>query len=134
MGQPRHWHQIDKDRVEHIPDEGPPERLTITAPGLNDPDAFAMRLIGESMTPEYHAGDILIFSPKRKAEDGDDALIELVDGQSSFRRVFFEPEVQGGKDLVRLQPRNVTMQPQLVNAVQIARIVPAVWHYRRLKP
>ncbi|MEN0020686.1 MAG: helix-turn-helix domain-containing protein [Planctomycetota bacterium] len=49
-------------------DLGYPARIAdeyVRCPDLADPDAFAARVVGTSMQPDYREGDIVIFSPAR---------------------------------------------------------------------
>lgn len=39
----------------------------VRSPDLADPDAFTARVVGDSMAPDYREGDIVIFSPARRA-------------------------------------------------------------------
>jgi phage repressor protein C with HTH and peptisase S24 domain len=52
----------------------------IVAPGLKarHRDAFALRIDGDSMTPEIRHGDIVVASPSCPAADGRPAIIQLV--------------------------------------------------------
>jgi repressor LexA len=99
---------------------------------VDDPQAFAARVHGDSMAPAYQEGDIVIFAPAADPRDGDDCFIRFEDGQTTFKRVFFEDS--GGEDgrRIRLQPRNPRYQPQVVPAGQITGIYRAVFKYQRL--
>jgi phage repressor protein C with HTH and peptisase S24 domain len=78
----------------------------VGCPDVQDKDAFAARVHGDSMSPKYHEGDILIFSPALPARNGDDCFVQFADGHPTFKRVFFE----GGS--IRLQPRNEVYRPR----------------------
>lgn len=43
----------------------------------NDPDAYAVTVIGESMAPRFEAGEIAFVSPKAPINVGDDVLVQL---------------------------------------------------------
>src|SRR5262245_19673671 len=45
-----------------------------------DKDAFAARVHGDSMTPKYRQGDIVIFSPAAAPKSGDDCFVRFADG------------------------------------------------------
>lgn len=61
--------------------------------GIVDPDAFALRVVGDSMEPEYYDGDIAVFQPNLSAVSGQDCYVSMVhDEESTFKRVFFEHE------------------------------------------
>ena len=103
----------------------------VGCPDVSDPDAFAARVHGDSMTPKYREGDIVIFSPAANPRDGDDCFIRFADGQTTFKRAFFETG-EAGKPLVRLQPRNEKYRPQVVPSEQVAGLFRAVYRYQRV--
>ena len=77
----------------------------VGCPDVQDREAFAARVHGDSMTPKYREGDIVIFSPAAIPKTGDDCFVRFEDGQTTFKRVFFET-AEGGASVIRLQPRN----------------------------
>jgi repressor LexA len=100
-------------------------------PNVHDKYAFAARVHGDSMTPKYREGDIVIFSPAESPRSGDDCFIHLSGGQCAFKRIFFE-SADDGSPSVRLQPRNETHRPQIVNSEQIAGVYKAIYRYQRV--
>ncbi len=90
-------------------DLGYPARVAdeyVRVPDLSDPDAFAARVVGDSMSPDYREGDVVVFSPARDLVDGCDCFARLEpDDESTFKRVYFEKGA-GGEELIRLQPVN----------------------------
>jgi len=87
----------------------------VRCPDITDPDAFAARVIGDSMAPTYVEGDIVVFSPAKQVKDGSDCFVRLEpDHEMTFKRVYFE----GGGD----PPRKIRLQP--VNNFYAARTVP----------
>lgn len=106
---------------EYVPYPADPE-------GLDDADAFAATVVGESMMPEYREGDVIVFSPAREPSDGDDCFVRLLpDHHTTFKRVFFE---EGGR--VRLQPLNPAFAAAVVEREQVSGIWPAVYRMQRL--
>lgn len=81
-------------------DLGYPARVAddyVSVPGVTDPDAFAARVVGDSMEPEYREGDIVIFSPLVDAGEGTDCFVRLErDDETTFKRVFVEERAGGG--------------------------------------
>jgi len=100
---------------------------------LSDPNAFAVRVVGDSMEPRYHEGDVVIFSPAASVKSGDDCFVRFAmtggrcDGETTLKRVFFDAE-----DQVRLQPLNERYAPTFVKPNEIAGIFRAVARYERL--
>ena len=103
----------------------------VSCPGVQDPDAFAARVHGDSMTPKYSQGDIVIFSPAAAPKDGDDCFVRFADGHTTFKRVFFETG-EGKKEVLRLQPRNEKYRPQVVPAEEVTGLYKAVYRYQRV--
>ncbi len=101
----------------------------ITAPGVEDPDAFAARVSGDSMSPKYSEGDIVIFSPAAVWKDGSDCFVRLEDGQTTFKRVFVEAG-EAGKQNLRLEPRNDKYRPRVVPREEVQGVYKAVFVYR----
>ncbi|MGB8227368.1 MAG: XRE family transcriptional regulator [Sedimentisphaerales bacterium] len=100
----------------------------VRCPDIDDPHAFAVRVIGDSMEPKFIEGDIVIFSPGTEVRSGDDCFIRLsTPHETTFKRVFFEPQ-----DNVRLQPRNEKYAPLIIEGSRINGIYKAVIKYERL--
>ncbi len=110
-------------------DLGYPARVAddhVRVPDVSDPDAFAARVVGDSMSPQYEQGDIIVFSPELSAIDGDDCFVRLErDAETTFKRVYFERE---GEDAVRirLQPLNSRYGPRVVDREEVAGLYVAV--------
>ncbi|WP_428387551.1 helix-turn-helix domain-containing protein [Mucisphaera sp.] len=101
----------------------------VHCPDLRDRDAFAARVVGDSMEPAYREGDVVVFSPEADVVDGCDCFVRLEpDHDTTFKRVFFD---EGGK-LVRLQPLNAAYPPRVVEREGVAGLYRAVWRMTRL--
>lgn len=93
-------------------------------PGLTDADAFAAYVDGDSMLPEYRAGDVVVFSPAADVADGSDCFVRLEEShETTFKRVYFEDG--GGR--IRLQPLNPRFAPRTLDREAIAGLYRAVW-------
>ncbi len=122
-------------------DLGYPARVAdeyVRSPDIHDPDAFAARVVGDSMAPEYVEGDIVVFSPARDARPGDDCFARLgPDDETTFKRVYFEG--QDGVDeavddaRIRLQPLNSAYPPQVFPRERVVGLYPAVSVIRDLR-
>ena len=129
-------------------DLGYPARIAdeyISVPGVSDPDAFAARVHGDSMSPTYTEGDIVVFSPLTQVREGSDCFVRLErDAESTFKRVRFEgwsPEDggeggsgEGVAQRVRLVPLNPSYAPTVVDREAIAALYPAVYVMRSVVP
>jgi phage repressor protein C with HTH and peptisase S24 domain len=100
----------------------------VRCPDLHDPNAFAVRVVGDSMEPKFQEGDIVIFSPGAEVNNGDDCFIRFaMPHETTFKRVFFEPS-----NKVRLQPRNEKYSPTIVDGKRINGLYRAVIKYEKL--
>jgi len=100
----------------------------VRCPDLHDPNAFAVRVVGDSMEPKFCEGDIVIFSPATEVHNGDDCFVRFtMPHETTFKRVFFEQE-----DKVRLQPRNDKYPPAIVEGSRINGLYRAIVKYEKL--
>lgn len=116
-------------------DLGYPARVAdeyVRCPDLNDPDAFAARVVGDSMLPDYREGDIVVFSPARPIKSGMDCFARLEpDHESTFKRVYFERD-HAGAEVIRLQPLNAAYPPRTLARDAVAGLYAAVSVMREL--
>jgi repressor LexA len=104
----------------------------VAAPDLPEtPTAalFAVRVEGDSMLPEYRAGDILIVGPG-EPRDGDDCVVrtgELEDFATTFKRVFFLRDADGAATAARLVPLNPAHPERVVKLEEVTGIYPLVY-------
>ena len=90
----------------------------VGCPDVRDKDAFAARVHGDSMSPKYREGDIVIFSPAAAPRSGDDCFVRFEDGQTTFKRVFFESSETGQPCCA--STRNEKYRPQVIAAEKSA--------------
>jgi len=103
----------------------------IDCPDLTDPDAFAARVVGASMAPDYREGDMVVFSPAADVTEGCDCFARLEpEHETTFKRVFFEGAA--GDERIRLQPVNQNFPPRTLPRQQVAGLYRAVWRMSRL--
>jgi len=99
----------------------------IASPDVNDPDAFAARVVGDSMAPEYREGEIVVFSPALPTPTGSDCFVRLVrDNEVTFKRVYVEDDGEH----IRLQPLNSEYPPRTVHREDIAGMYAAAYVLR----
>jgi SOS-response transcriptional repressor LexA len=104
----------------------------VRCPDLVDADAFAARVVGDSMQPAYAEGDIVIFSPAKIVKSGMDCFARLEpDHQTTFKRVYFE-QGANGEEMIRLQPLNSAYPPRIVEREMVAGLYAAVSVMRRI--
>jgi SOS-response transcriptional repressor LexA len=123
------------NRTEDSPDGPFPPKSSdkyVACPGIADKDAFAARVQGDSMTPNYCEGDIVIFSPSLPARNGDDCFIRFTDGQTTFKRIFYEADGDARLPVVRLQPRNEKYRATIVKSDEVRGLYRAAYRYQRV--
>jgi phage repressor protein C with HTH and peptisase S24 domain len=100
----------------------------VRCPDLHDPQAFAVRVVGDSMEPNFKEGDIVIFSPQVEVKSGDDCFIRFAEPhETAFKRVFLDEN-----NVVRLQPRNDKYAPVMVEGKRINGMYRAIAKYEKL--
>ena len=100
----------------------------VRCPDLHDANAFAVRVVGDSMQPKFKQDDIVVFSPAAEVHNGDDCFVRFeMPHETTFKRVFFESE-----DKIRLQPRNEKYSPMVVDCKRINGLYRAVIKYEKL--
>lgn len=109
----------------------------VRCPDIDDPDAFAARVVGLSMMPSYAEGDIVVFSPARAVRGGMDCFVRLEpDGETTFKRVFFETGgpngEKTGEERIRLQPLNPAFSAKVVGREMVGGLYAAVSVIKKL--
>ncbi len=117
-------------------DLGYPARVAdeyVLSPDVDDPDAFAARVVGDSMEPLYKEGDIVVFSPNRVVKSGMDCFIRLErDSETTFKRVMLESEGEKEGAMIRLVALNQMYGERVVPREDVAFMCPAVSVTRRI--
>jgi repressor LexA len=94
---------------------------------VGDPDAFACRIVGQSMCPDYCEGDVVVFSPAAVVEQEMDCFVRFEDQATvTFKRVTF------ADNMVTLTALNPVFGSKTMPREQIAGIFPAVQVIRKL--
>jgi SOS-response transcriptional repressor LexA len=108
----------------------------VPAPDLPDApikSAFALRISGDSMAPDYTEGEIIIVGPG-DAADGDDCVVRLAETENfatTFKRVFFERDTNNEISTILLVPLNPAHAERRVAAEEVTGIYPLLY---RLTP
>ncbi len=55
--------------------------------GTDSNGAFALRVRGDSMEPEFHEGDIIILNPSLKQEHNDYLVVSNEEGEATFKQL-----------------------------------------------
>jgi len=91
------------------------ESLELTEELITGKEVYALKVKGLSMVDALiDDGDIVLMETANTADDGDMVAVWLKDKQEvTLKRLFRE------KDMIRLQPSNITMEPLYVNPQNI---------------
>ncbi len=120
-GYPREF--TDLDYPVSIADE------YVLCPDITDPDAFAARVVGNSMEPTYREGEIIVFSPVLPTPSGSDCFVRLLrDNETTFKRIYIEDE---GKR-IRLEPLNSEYEAACIDREDIAAMYAAAYVMRKV--
>jgi repressor LexA len=79
----------------------------ITVDNVNDANAFALVVKGNSMAPRIEDSDVIVVSPKQEAKSGDICVVRVND-EDTVKRVRMEA------DYVQLIPLNPEYEPMVV--------------------
>lgn len=117
-------------------DKGYPARVAdeyVSVPDVYDANAFAARVVGNSMEPVYREGDIVVFSPSVDATSGRDCFVRFDPdvspaSETTFKRVYLENE--GDREMIRLQPLNPAYPARVVEREAVAGMYAAVYVVR----
>lgn len=124
--------RVNAGYPHHFTDLGYPAGIAdeyIRCPDVHDPQAFAARVVGDSMEPDYQKGDIVVFSPALEPQSGDDCFVRLGEDQgTTFKRVYMDD-----KQTLRLQPLNPAHPAQRYSREQITGLWPALFRVQRLR-
>lgn len=103
----------------------------IACPDVTDPDAFAARVVGDSMEPQYREGEIVVFSPALPTPSGSDCFVRLDrDNETTFKRIYHEDDGR----TIRLQPLNNAYPPRSVDRENVAGMYAAAYVMRKVTP
>lgn len=114
--------------IEAIEDvEGYVEMQSV--PGYKNSEFFALRLSGNSMSPEYKNGDVVIFHAQETCESGQDCAVIVDNEDATFKRVRFSEKG------LTLQPLNPDYEPIVFSNRDLdgdaVRILGIGWEVRR---
>jgi len=103
---------------------------TLEDPGCGGGECFALRVLGDSMAPEFNAGEIIIIEPDGALRDGSYVLAQ-VRGDWTFRQLV-QAQAGGGWCLRALNPAYAEQALPDLGAVRGVIIQKAVPGRRRL--
>ncbi len=122
---------------EQFTDMDYPPRIAdeyIPCPDTGDPQQFAARIMGDSMTPKYQDGDIVVFTPNTPPQTGQACFVRFADtDETTFKAFYADADADADPDgKIRLQPLNPAYPAQHVDPETIAAVYPAAYRITRL--
>ena len=87
----------------------------ITVDNVNDANAFALVVKGNSMAPRIEDSDVIVVSPKLEARSGDICVVRVND-EDTVKRVRIEPEY------LQLIPLNPEYEPMVIRKKDVSFI------------
>lgn len=96
-----------------------------------DPNSFGLIIEGDSMEPEFQAGDIVVFAPNSEARNGDIVVARLKETGGVFFKRFRRSGPEGGT--VRLESVNPDYKTLEFPSSAFRFVYPAVGMKRKLR-
>jgi phage repressor protein C with HTH and peptisase S24 domain len=93
----------------------------IAFPAVEDEHAYALEISGESMTPAYRDGDVIIVSPSAPIRRGDRVVVKTKDGEVTVKEL--KRRTSKSIELRSLNPDHTERTIPVRDVVWIARIV-----------
>lgn len=91
-----------------------------------DPNAYAVRVRGDSMHPRYRAGEFVIVEPNIAAQEGDDVVIVCANGRKMLKQLNWRRDGE-----VQLLSVNNGYAPMTVSSLEISSIQLVAGRVRR---
>lgn len=90
--------------------------------------AFCLRVVGNSMAPDYREGEIILVDPDLAPQHGDDVVVRTPEGKTTFKRLQVTPEGMHLLVVNRDYPNRIIEVPE---DTHICGVVTASWMNRR---
>jgi phage repressor protein C with HTH and peptisase S24 domain len=93
----------------------------IAFPAVNDEHAYALEISGDSMTPAYRDGDVIVVSPAAPVRRGDRVVVKTKKGEVMVKEL--KRRTSKGLELRSLNSEHPDRSINLSDVIWIARIV-----------
>jgi len=100
----------------------------LECPMPHGPNAFCLRVVGDSMFPDYREGEIILVEPALTAQHGDDVVVRTPEGKTTFKRLQMTPDGTHLLAVNRDYPNRIIEVP---DDTHICGVVTASWMNRR---
>jgi len=88
---------------------------------VTDPGAYAVEIRGDSMTPRYEAGEMVIASPEKEVHSGDYVVVQLANGEMAIKRIKFH------NGMIVLSSVNPSVEAWVCKPEEIVSFHKVVW-------
>jgi SOS-response transcriptional repressor LexA len=119
--------------VNRLPDEISEMQETIVTDLELPPSTFALRIRGESMQPEFRAGDIVVINPTIQPHPGDFVVATCDGGEATFKQYRSAGRNERGQDVFELWPLNPLYAPMRSDREPLAIVGVMVEHRKYLR-
>lgn len=90
-----------------------------------DPNAYALRVRGDSMQPRIRPGEIIVVEPNRSPEPGDDVLVKCRDGRKMVKQLLYRRTGEVVLGSINQRHNQVTVSVEEIEALHfVAGIAP----------
>lgn len=100
----------------------------LPCPFPHSKSSFCLRLVGNSMEPEYREGEVILVDPEVEAKHGSDVVVHTPDGKTTFKRY---QQSEDGSYLLALNPAFPDRIIKVPAETRICGVVTASWMNRR---
>ena len=94
----------------------------IAFPAVNDENAYALEISGDSMKPAYRDGDVIIVSPGSPIRRGDRVVVKTKDGEVTVKEL-----KRRTAKVIELQSLNPAHKDRVIDAKNVEWIARIVW-------
>lgn len=96
-----------------------------------DPNAYALRVKGDSMQPRIRPGELLVVEPNAMAVPGADVVVRTRDGRKMVKRLLFKRAREVTLGSINIAHRDVTLSLEDIESMHVvSAIVPATANTR----
>ncbi|MET3512767.1 phage repressor protein C with HTH and peptisase S24 domain [Pseudacidovorax sp. 1753] len=81
----------------------------------SDPQAYALRVRGDSMHPRYRHGEFVVVEPSHEAQPGDDVVVRCHDGRKLLKEFGWQRQ-----DEIQLRSINDGFEPMTLSLAEVA--------------
>ena len=97
-------------------------RKAVVLPDLDDPSVFALEISGDSMTPVYRDGDVIVLSPSAPVRRGDRVVVKTHGGEIIAKQLAMQTSRR-----IRLESLNPNSPARELRRSEVAWMARIIW-------